>query len=343
MVPARLVLLGGVTIILAALGLVVRAAPVPVPRYPMIESKSHKDFTQKIAGSKVTFDMVAIPGGSFVIGSPAREKGRRADEGPQRIVTVKPFWIGKCEVTWDEYDCFTAKGFGRREDVEPEDNTNADAVTRPTSPYIDHTFEFGRQGYPVISLTHHHLMQYCRWLALKTGKPYRLATEAEWEWAARAGTTTAYSFGDDPKHLGEYAWFADNSKEVPHPVGKKKPNPWGLYDMHGNVGEFCLDHYYTDSYAHLALGRRNLQPVNRPTDKRFSHVVRGGSWLEDASRARSAARFGSTKEWLKLDAQLPKSIWWLTSAEHVGFRVVCPVEEQEEFKHLRSTVHWESR
>ena len=129
-------------------------------------------------------------------------------------------------------------------------------MTRPTPPYADETFGFGRNGQPVICITHHAAMEYCRWLSAKTGKIYRLPTEAEWEYACRAGTKTAYFWGDDPAKLDEYAWDVNNA-EKPMKVGKKKPNPWGLYDMHGNVAEWCLDHYVADAYKPF--------PTDKPT------------------------------------------------------------------------------
>jgi formylglycine-generating enzyme required for sulfatase activity len=320
-------------------------APADVPKgnaYPVIEKYTHKTYTDAIDG-KVKFEMVAVPGGSFLIGSPDTEKDRKADEGPQRPVGVKAFWIGKHEVTWDEFDQFWRENPGKKTDVEPEMPKNADAVTRPTPPYADETFGLGREGNPVICITHHCAMQYCRWLSLKTGKAYRLPTEAEWEWAARAGTKTAYSFGDDAKALGEYAWFSANADDKPQPVGKKKANPWGLHDMHGNVAEWCVDHYKKDTYSSFPADKLTLRPVVLPTDTRFSHVVRGGSWADDAKGCRSASRVGSDKSWIKLDPNRPQSIWWLTSAEQIGFRIVRAVEEQDNLKGLRSKVTRQSQ
>jgi formylglycine-generating enzyme required for sulfatase activity len=307
-------------------------------KLPGIEPKKHETYTEPIPGSEVKFEMVAIPGGTYLMGSPASEKGRGADEGPQHPVTIRPFWMGKCEVTWDEFDQYWKAEEPARKG-EPE---GVDAITRPTPPYADETFGLGREGYPLICITHHTAMEYCRWLSFKTGKRYRLPTEAEWEWACRAGTTTAYSFGDDPAQLDEYAWHKGNSEEITHEVGKKKPNPWGLYDMHGGVAEWCIDHYQKDVYAKYPADKPTLSPVILPSELRFSHVARGGSWAWEAREARSAARRGSDKSWIRLDPNRPQSIWWLTSAEFVGFRIVRAVEEQDNLKNLRSKVTRES-
>src|SRR5262249_33551258 len=153
-------------------------------------------------------------------------------------------------------------------------------------------------GHPAICMTHHTAMEYCRWLSKKTGKVYRLPTEAEWEWAARAGTTTTYFFGDDPKQLADFAWFRTNSPDddhaggTTHKVGTKKPNPWGLHDMYGNVAEWCIDHYKADFYADGAKNKLSINPVLIPGPNRWPHVTRGGSWADDAGRCRSAARRG---------------------------------------------------
>ncbi|MCH2569906.1 MAG: formylglycine-generating enzyme family protein [Planctomycetes bacterium] len=198
-------------------------------------------YKQRIRGTRVSFDMVPIPGGTFIRGSAENEAGRKQDEGPQHQVQVAPFWMGKCEVTWDEYELWAYSLEKRRRQVLKiaADGTDrkADAVTRPTKPYTDMTFGMGKRGFPAICMTQLSAKKYCEWLSAKTGRYYRLPTEAEWEHACRAGTTTAYSFGDDQSQLGEYAWYYENSEDSYHRVGKKKPNPWGLYDMNGVLTE----------------------------------------------------------------------------------------------------------
>jgi formylglycine-generating enzyme required for sulfatase activity len=303
-----------------------------------------KPYKETMPGSAVSFDMIPIPGGTYVMGSPDTEKGRAPDEGPQHPVTIRPFWMGKTEVTWDEFDVYFKKlDAEQRGDKPSPRDKDADAVSRPTPPYADETFGHGREGQPVLCITHHAAMEYCRWLSAKTGKTYRLPTEAEWEYACRAGTKTAYSFGDDPKQLGDYAWFKGNSDEMTHKVAQKKPNPWGLYDMHGNVAEWCLDHYKADYYSTFPTDKPALWPVLLPTATRFSHVARGGAWSDDPAKLRSAARRGSDKTWIKRDPQRPQSIWWLTDAEFVGFRVVRPLEEQDNLKGYRSLTTRESQ
>lgn len=298
-----------------------------------------KRYEDRIPGSEVTFRMAPIPGGSFLMGSPAGEEGRKKDEGPQREVEVAPFWMGVCEVTWDEYGLFMPGGTRdnpaarSKEPVEalPQDPW-VDAVSRPTPPYVPMDFNMGVEGYPAISMTQFAAKQYTKWLSMKTGRFYRLATEAEWEYACRAGTTGAYSWGDGD--LDEHAWYFENSDDKYQPVGKKKPNPWGLHDMHGNVAEWVLDGYDEKGYGPAGEGKR-VNPVQWP-EKEYPRVVRGGSWDDDADRLRSAARKGSNRMWKMMDPQLPKSIWYLTNAQTIGFRVVRPLvvpsrEEQEKY------------
>jgi formylglycine-generating enzyme required for sulfatase activity len=263
------------------------------------------------------------------MGSPASEADRKPDEGPQHDVELDPFWIGKKEVTWDEYEIFMLKTDFQRRQVQAIASTPldklADALARPTAPYTDMTFDMGKYGFPAISMTHYAARLYCQWLSAKTGRYYRLPTEAEWEYACRAGTTTAYSFGDDPGQLGDYAWYFDNSEDKYHKVGEKKPNPWGLYDMHGNVTEWCLDQYYPDYYQQFA-GKTVKNPVAVPKEI-YPNVVRGGSWDDDPDRLRSAARRGSNIDWKMQDPQRPQSVWYHTDAQFSGFRIVRPLNE----------------
>jgi formylglycine-generating enzyme required for sulfatase activity len=288
-----------------------------------------KPYTDVIVSGDVTFEMVPIPGGKFLMGSPQSEQGRKDDEGPQHEVEIKPFWMGKHEVTWDEYEIWMFNlDIQRRElnKVEPTEREKlADAMTRPTKPYTDMTFGMGKEGFPAICMTQHAAKNYCKWLSAKTGRYYRLPTEAEWEYACRAGSKTAYSFGDDPGQLDEYAWYFDNSQDKYHKVGQKKPNAWGLYDMHGNVAEWTLDQYIPDYYQAFA-GKVTLNPWVVAT-KLYPKAVRGGSWDDDPEALRSAARRGSNRDWKQQDPQLPQSIWYLTDALFLGFRVMRPLEE----------------
>lgn len=307
-----------------------------------------KPYTETIPDTKVTFEMVPIPGGTFTMGSPATEAGRLDNEGPQHQVRINPFWMEVYETTWDEYDVFAfssdipqpnASGsVGPRS----ESDKQADAVTRPTPPYSDETFGFGRDHHPAIDMTHHAAMEYTRWLSAKTGKDYRLPTEAEWEYACRAGSEGPYFFGGDAKQLGDYAWDMDNSEAKPHEIGKKKPNVWGLYDILGNVAEWVLDEYDKDFYKSPKAGELLVEPVLLPTAKKYPNVVRGGSWDDDPKRVRCAARQASNPDWSQEDPQRPQSIWWHTEATFVGFRVVRPLEEEEKLKGVNSLVKkWE--
>ena len=271
-----------------------------------------------IPGTTVTFEMVPLPGGTYQRGSTALEPGRKDDEGPGHQVTVGPFLIGRREVTWNEFDAFFYRE--RRRLPPGQKPEGADAITGPTPPYADEAHDFGKGNQPVMSITHHAASEYARWLSTKTGRKYRLPTEAEWEYACRAGVTTAYSFGADPKDLGAHAWFEANADGRPHPGGRKQPNAWGLYDVHGNVAEWTADLYKPDAYATVKSKVRS--PFVDPGQELYPHVARGGSWDDDAVDLRCAARRWSSEEWNRRDPQMPKSIWWLTDGTSVGFRIV---------------------
>ncbi|WP_228714487.1 SUMF1/EgtB/PvdO family nonheme iron enzyme [Posidoniimonas corsicana] len=310
-----------------------------------IVEQSKRDASAKIAGYEekiprtgVVFEMKAIPGGEFSMGSPPTEVSRHDNEGPQAKVTISPFWMGAREVTWDEYEPFMVttverRKNGARKDYDPQRHTMVDAVSAPTAPYMEMSFGMGQSGYPAISMTQHAANKYCQWLSAQTGRFYRLPTEAEWEYACRAGSRSAYSFGDDPAKLSEYGWFYDNSGERYHKVGAKKPNAWGLYDMHGNVMEWTADQYLPDYFERV--NKSAADPFMRPRTL-YPRAVRGGGWDDDPENLRSAFRKGSDPIWKQQDPQLPKSIWYHTDAQWLGFRVVRPqrtptVDEMDAF------------
>jgi formylglycine-generating enzyme required for sulfatase activity len=284
-------------------------------------------YTNTIPGTSVAYAMMPVPGGEFMMGSPPTEAGRGADEGPQHRVQISPFWMGRCEVTWNEYELFMYPDQEKALTLEtnnPYLDKVSDAVSRPTKPYVEMSFGMGKSDYPAISMTQHAANKYCQWLSAKTGQFYRLPTEAEWEYACRAGTTTAYYFGNDPAQLQDHAWYGKNSDFKYQKVGRKKPNPWGLHDMYGNVVEWCLDQYEANAYQQFA-GETAKDPWIRAT-KPYPHVVRGGHWDdEDPALLRSATRRASSRQWKQQDPQLPKSIWYHTDAPWLGFRLVRPL------------------
>ncbi|HEX2532403.1 MAG TPA: formylglycine-generating enzyme family protein [Chitinophagaceae bacterium] len=277
-----------------------------------------KAYSQAIPGTALSFKLVPIPGGTFTMGSPAGAKGTEKDETPARKVTVSPFWMGAYEVTHDEFNTFW-------HDEGTPQNSTVDAVTRPSPHYIDLSWGMGTEGgFPANSMQQLTALMYCRWLYNKTGIFYRLPTEAEWEYAARAGATTLYPFGDDPAQLGKYAWYKGNSEKVYHKVGQKEPNAWGLYDILGNLAEWTLDLYDEAALSKMADGAAD--PVNTAAT-RHPRAVRGGSYEDDVQDLRPAARLSWQPAWNKRDPQIPKSRWWLTDGHFVGFRVVRPVKQ----------------
>ena len=280
------------------------------------QPKEMKAYKLTIPGTTVDFEMVPIPAGELNMGTPDSEKGHKKDESPLHSVTIDPFWMEKYEVTWDEYRLFMFSNLsGEKAGVDQV----VDAISRPTRPYVEMSFGMGTNGYPAISMTQHAANKYAEWLSSKTGQFYRLPTEAEWEYACRAGTATAYSWGDDASKAGDYAVFSDNSNGKYAKTGTRKPNPWGLFDMHGNVTEWTLDQYAPDTYAH--------PPANWVRSKEaYPHTVRGGGWADDPQALRCGARNSSDPSWKTQDPQLPKSIWYMTDAQWLGFRLVRPLK-----------------
>jgi formylglycine-generating enzyme required for sulfatase activity len=266
---------------------------VPTPIHRSISSPSFTNYSETIPGSTVTLEMVAIAGGEILLGSPEGQVGRGTNDVALQKVTGPSFWMGKFEIEWQQFYPWV---FADRAEVEAD---RADGVSHPTRPYGSPYRDRGEKGYPAIGMSQRAAVQFCKWLSKKTGHEYRLPTEAEWEYACRSGRTTAYFWGDDPGQAGEYGWFKENSKLTTQPVGKKRPNPFGLYDMVGNVGEWC---------AKEAPGAPS--------------VLRGGSYEDVVTGLRCAARVFESLDWNAQDPKNPPSIYWLSAADFVGFRVV---------------------
>ena len=278
-------------------------------------AQSLKQEKVTIPGTQQVFTMALIPAGTFQMGSP--EADRKPNEG-QHSVTLDSFWIGTHEVTFDEFFCFQFRSSDS--DSAATTSFKADAVARPSPPYYDFTYGRGKAGgFPASTMTQQGALRYCQWLSDKTGNLYRLPTEAEWEYACKAGTATPWSWGDDATKAGDYAWFFDNSSGSYQKTGTKKPNPWGLYDMHGNVLEWCLDFYVEDYFARLDSS--SVNPLILPT-KKHSRTVKGGCFEDDVTALRSAARRKSEPKWQARDPQIPKSRWWNPESPFAGFRLV---------------------
>lgn len=282
----------------------------------MIEKPLFEPYSQKIPGTPVVFDMTPIEGGTFKMGS---STSSNADEKPVHEVTLDPFWMGTHEVTWDAFELFLDKNYELAISEEPIGEI-VDGLTRPSIPYLDMTFGMGKENKPAIGMTQYGAIQYCHWLYLKTGIFYRLPTEAEWEYAARAGSDSKYFFGEDASKLEEYAWTKENSDGMTQLVGQKKPNPWGLYDIYGNVLEWTADQYDPEFYKNSP----SKNPVN-PSEELYPRIVRGGSFKTPAEEVSSAKRFVNDPKWKQLDPQIPKSQWWFPEAPFIGLRLVRPL------------------
>jgi sulfatase modifying factor 1 len=312
------------------------------------EVKGFNNYTERIPKSPVSFNMLAIPGGKYKMGSPADEPFRKEDEGPVREVEISPFFMAEIEVTWDEYLAFYVQtaAEGRSTDTEGIRNkktTETDAISGATPPYGQPDQGWGLGKRPAISFSFHAAETYCKWLSSVTGKTYRLPTEAEWEYACRAGTNGPYFFPGDPKKfektglkakfskndtavINSFVVYQGNSPAKTQTPDKVIPNPFGLRNMAGNVAEFCSDWYQPDAYSKYPPG---IITDPKGPETGTEHVVRGGSYLSTAGLLRSASREPTrTTAWLKTDPQIPKSIWWYSDCFFVGFRVVCEYDDK---------------
>lgn len=238
-------------------------------------STSHRSYQELLPG-KVPLEMVAIPAGDFWMGS--RDGEGTDNEYPQHCVNVPQFYMGKYPIT----------------------NVQWKAVmqTQPTNEFGE---KFWGDHHPVVHISWHDAQAFCQKLTQLTKCSYSLPSEAEWEYACRAGSQTSYSFGDDESQLKKYAWYRSESFGT-HPVGEQKPNAFGLYDMHGNVSEWCEDHWHSNYKDAPTNGSAWIDNKNQ------SRILRGGSWDEFPVNCRSASRDGLPSDF---------TYGW------VGFRVVC--------------------
>ena len=301
------------------------------------------NFTETVPGTVCAINMVAIPGGTFEMGSPDKEPFHKADEGPVRKVTVSDFFMSEFEVTWTQYWSFflETQSPGRTPPAKIYANNtrdDIDAVSGPTPPYGAPDQGWGRGDRPAITMTHYGAETFCQWLSLKTGRKYRLPTEAEWEYAARGGTSSPYYFEGNPKKFTAGRLFGTDTAVIASNVvyalnshnrtglpDKMAANPFGLKNMLGNVMEYCSDWYAEDAYSQMADGA--VDPKGPESGSEY--VVRGGYYLSDAADVRCAARAHTEHDaWLRTDPQVPKSIWWYSDIKGIGFRVVCEVPEE---------------
>lgn len=272
------------------------------------QAQDFKTYDQKVANH--SFKMIAIPAGKFMIGS--KNPMADNDESPQKEIEISAFWMEEHEVTFGEWDLYF------KDDALPQSKT-IDGVTRATPQYIDLTWGMGRSlEQPTNSMSQQAAVMYCKWLYSKTGLFFRLPTEAEWEYACKAGSTTV----PDAKTLMDLAYSKENSGAKFHAVKEKKPNAWGLYDMLGNLSEWTIDQYDPTYYQKINA----KDPATTPGPK-YPRTVRGGSYLDDASQLRCTNRIPSDSKWNQRDPQIPKSRWWLTDGMFVGFRVVRPLKQ----------------
>jgi len=301
-----------------------------------------KKYTETITienGQKLSFEMVLIPpalscesksGDTFLMGNQPGQAPPKADqdhEGPQHQVRLDPFYLCTTETTIELFLAYYNETVSTKKDFDQAESAKGgpkagqeqiDAITGPTPVYGDLTMGYGAK-HPAIAMTWHNAVTFCRWLSKKTGKEYRLPTEAEWEYACRAGTNSLFGCGNDPNRLAEFAWYKANSDGQTHEVAKRKPNAWGLYDMSGNVREWVYDFYSPTAYQDAAKENPAVNPKGPKTGK--VHVARGGDYNSSVEELRCAARAFEEDWWRSGDPQIPKSKWWLPGMDFIGFRV----------------------
>lgn len=281
----------------------------------LLIAQDFNNYTQDLKEESIKIDMVAVEGGTFLMGAKNDDTTRSYDEKPSHEVKVDDFWMGKYEITWEQYDAFVFGEFGPEKFISKDklNNLGIDAVSGATPPYVDMSFNMGKGTSPAVNMTQYAALMYCKWLTSKTGVFFRLPTEAEWEYVCKKGKT------DQETDLKNVAWFDDNTNDKYEKTGTKTANSLGIHDLLGNVSEWVMDQYD----AHFYKSSAKINPWNKPTEL-YPRVVRGGSWKDTKDKLCCTARGQSKQKWKRRDPQIPKSNWWHTNAPFVGFRVVRP-------------------
>ncbi|MBV6459664.1 MAG: hypothetical protein HONBIEJF_02815 [Fimbriimonadaceae bacterium] len=238
-----------------------------------LPSPQLKTFEDKLASHLVSWKMIEVPDGAIKV------------DGKE--VQIKKLAVSETEVTWNLFEVWAL----RLDLSQDQQARGVDAKSRPSKPYSAIFINFGHHGYPAICMSHEAAKLFCQWLSERTKRRYRLLTEAEWEYCARAGAT-------EPPKADEVAWYWSNADDVTHPVAGKKPNAWGLYDTLGNAAE----------WAATSDGK---------------YVIRGGSWRTKEKDLGFGARELPSPKWNESDPQIPKSRWWLANGQFVGLRLAC--------------------
>lgn len=283
-----------------------------------LNAQEFKDYKETVEDKNITIELVAIQGSTFLMGAEEKDTLRKQNEKPQHKVTVDDFWIGKYEITWEQYDAFVYEKFEELslKNKSQLESLGIDAISGATTPYVDMSFNMGKASAPAVNMTQYAAIMYCKWLSVKTGVFYRLPTEAEWEYVCKKGDS------DKTESIDDVAWYSENSKNKYEKTGLKNPNKLGVYDMLGNVSEWVLDQFNATYYN---ISPEN-NPLNKPTEL-YPRVLRGGSWKDTAEKLCCTSRIPSNPQWKKRDPQIPKSDWWHTDAPFIGFRIVRPKQQ----------------
>lgn len=313
-------------------------------------------YEETIPGTFLSVKMVPVPGGVYTFGAAPDDENRGDYELDAVQVKLEPFWIAVHEVTWSLYwsymelnDDFTKletikarlasddpdKAAAARQVLQKSqaiaqavsaEVTMVDGVTAPTPLYDPSTtYECGEDPQqPASTMTPYAAKQFTKWLSRVSGQQYRLPTEAEWEYAARAGSQTAYPWGNDEQGVEEHAWYEGNADYVTHKVGQLKPNAWGIHDMIGNVAEWVIDEY-SDELERPADKTLTWDQAVHWTTSNEARICRGGFYDSAVEDCRSTSRFYSEDaDWKASDPNSPLSPWWYTDypSTGVGIRVV---------------------